>query len=100
VILHDRKHGAHTALFLCEDGQNPTCSWFDAKFFAVLGHDYRGHSPCAGGATFLVGLGLSKEIIQAIGRWLSAAWKIYIRYSPIVQAEQQLATLQSHFPKS
>jgi len=98
--LRDKHHGARTALFLREDGRNPTRSWFDTKFFAVLGQDYGGHSPRAGGATFLAGLGLSEEIIQAIGRWSSAAWKIYIRDNPTVRAEQQLAALRARFPTS
>lgn len=97
VVLCDGHHGAHTALFLCEDGWNTTHSWFDSKFFAVLGQDYGGHSPHAGGVTFLAGLGLSEEIIQVIGRWSSAAWKIYIRDNPTVWAEQQLVALWAHF---
>ncbi|KAJ7900796.1 hypothetical protein B0H13DRAFT_2336396 [Mycena leptocephala] len=39
-------------------------------------------------------LGLSESVIQAIGRWSSAAWKIYIRDNPTIRAEQQLAVLR------
>jgi len=96
TFLCDRHHGACAALFIQEDGHYPSQSWFDAKFFLILGHNYGGHSPCAGGATFFASLGLSKDVIQAIGRWSSRAWKIYIRDNPLVQAEQQLVTLQAH----
>jgi hypothetical protein len=39
-------------------------------------------------------LGLSESVIQAIGRWSSSAWKIYIRDNPTVRAEQQFAALK------
>ena len=97
MTIHDNRHGACTALFLWEDGRNPTRAWFDLKFFSVLEHDYGGHSPHAGGATFLAGLGLSEDVTQAIRRWSLAAWKIYIRDNPTVRAEQQLAMLWAHF---
>jgi hypothetical protein len=95
VDLRDKHLGVRAALFLREDGSHPTRSWFDAKFFTLLGHDYGGHSPRAGGATFFASLGLSEDVIQAIGRWSSKAWKIYIRDNPTVRAEQQLATLRA-----
>ena len=91
----DKRHGARTALFLQEDGRHPSRTWFDTKFFSLLGHDYGGHSPRAGGATYLASLGLSEDVIQAIGRWSSKAWKIYIRDNPTVRAEQQLAALRA-----
>ena len=79
-----------------ETGSQPTRAWFDKKFFAILGHDYGGHSPCVGGETFYASLGLFEDIIQAIGRWSSTAWKIYIRDNLTVRAEQQLAVLWMH----
>ncbi|KAF8231978.1 hypothetical protein L208DRAFT_1398121 [Tricholoma matsutake] len=87
----DSLHGLQAALWLRQDGTHPTRSWFDRKFFAILSHDFRGHSPRAGGATFLAALGLSESVIQAIGRWSSAAWKINIRENPTICAEQELA---------
>ena len=82
----DSIHNAHLALFLWEDGSHPTRSWFDTRFFAVLNREFRGHSPRAGGATFYASLGLSEDVIQALGRWSSQAWKIYIRDNPTVRA--------------
>ncbi|KAF5368147.1 hypothetical protein D9615_010186 [Tricholomella constricta] len=94
VVWRDRLHGSRLALFLREDGSHPTRSWFEKRLFAVLGREFGGHSPRAGGATFYAGLGLSEAVIQALGRWSSAAWKIYIRDNPAVRAEQQLASLR------
>jgi len=94
VLLRDRLHGATTSLFLREDGSQPTRSWFDAKFFSVLDHSFGGHSARAGGATYYASLGLSEDIIQALGRWSSAAWKTYIRENPVIRAELQLAAIR------
>ena len=66
------------------------------KKISFLSHDFGGHSACAGGATFYASLGLSAFIIQAIGRWSSSAWEIYIRDNPTVHAEHQLASIQLH----
>ena len=98
VALRDTRHGAHSALFLREDGSHPTRSWFDSKFLTVLDRRFGGHSPRAGGATFYAGLGVSESIIQALGRWSSAAWKIYIREHPLIRAEQQLAAIRLRLP--
>src|ERR1700683_1842597 len=45
----------------------------ESKCFAILNHSFRGHSPHAGGTTFYASLGLSEDIIQALGRWSSKA---------------------------
>ena len=66
IELRDKCHGAATSLFLCEDGSQPTRSWFDSIFFSVLDHSFGGHSARAGGATFYASLGLSEDIIQAV----------------------------------
>lgn len=89
--LRDKLHGARSALFICENGTVPTRSWFEAKFFGLVGREFGGHSARAGGATYYAGLGLSDAIIQALGRWSSEAFKIYIRDNPTVRAAQQLA---------
>ena len=92
--LRDIRHGAAASLFLREDGSQPTRSWYDSIFFSVLDHSFGGHSPRAGGATFYASLGLTEDIIQALGRWSSAAWKIYIRENPTIRAELQLAAIR------
>jgi hypothetical protein len=91
----DAVHGARAALFIRENGSHPTRSWFEKKFFVVLDRSFGGHSPRAGGATFYANLGLSEDIIQALGRWSSEAWKIYIRDNATVRAELQLAAIRS-----
>jgi hypothetical protein len=94
VAKRDAIHGAHCALFIRECGSVPDRTWFDAHFFAVLDRSFGGHSPRAGGATFYASLGLTEDVIQALGRWSSAAWKIYIRDNPTVRAELQLAAIR------
>jgi hypothetical protein len=96
VVRCDTFHGAKPALFIRRDGSLPTCSWFDSKIFSLLDCSFGGHSARAGGATFYSSLGLSEDIIQAIGRWSLQSWKIYIRDNPTVCAELQLASLRAY----
>lgn len=88
----DAIHGAKFALFLREDGSVPTRAWFDAKLFSFLNKSYGGHSARAGGATYYASLGLSEDIIMAIGRWSSQAWKTYIRDNPCIRTALYLAS--------
>lgn len=92
--LRDHLHGARSPLFLRENGLHPSRSWFDKKFFATQNHSYGGQSVRAGGATFYAGLGISEDVLQAIGRWTSSTWKIYIRDHPAIRVELQLARLR------
>jgi hypothetical protein len=94
--IRDSLHGPRPPLFIRADGSIPTRSWFSSIFFTFLSQDYGGHSARAGGATYYASLGLSESVIQAIGRWSSAAWKIYIRDNPTIRAEQQLASIRLH----
>ena len=94
VDVRDRIHGARAALFLLQDGTVPTRSWWDSKFFSVLDRRFGGQSARAGGATYYASLGVTESIIQALGRWTSSAWKIYIRDNPTIRMEQQLASLR------
>ncbi|KAF8221045.1 hypothetical protein L208DRAFT_1535796 [Tricholoma matsutake] len=93
LCWHDRLHGAKAVLFLWENGSHPSRSWFELKFFTVLDHHFGGHSACTGCATFLASLGVSESVIQAIGRWFSEAWKIYIHENPAVRVEQELVAI-------
>jgi len=38
----------------------------------------------AGGATHLAEIGTPSQVIRGIGRWLSAAWEVYIRIHPVL----------------
>ena len=90
VKCRDAVHRAQAALFICENSTHPTCSWFEKKFFTILDCSFGGHLPWVGSTTFYVSLGLSEDIIQALGRWSSEAWKIYIHNNPTIHAELQL----------
>jgi hypothetical protein len=96
VAARNSLHGAKTALFLTQDGTIPSRHWFDKRFFARLDRSFGGHSACAGSATFYASLGLSEDIIQALGRWSSQSWRIYIHDNPSIQAEAQLAAIRLH----
>jgi len=60
-------------------------------FFAT---DIGGQSMRAGGATSLAEHGVPPSLIQAIGRWSSDAFLIYIRKNPVLIQ----ALLYSHRP--
>jgi hypothetical protein len=94
--LRDLKHGARSPLFLRENGSHPSRAWFEKKFFKLVDRSYGGQSARAGGATFYANLGISEDVLQALGRWSSSAWKIYIRDHPAIRIELQLATLRLH----
>ncbi|PBK70502.1 hypothetical protein ARMSODRAFT_866301, partial [Armillaria solidipes] len=64
ITMRDARHGPQSPLFLCEDGSVPTRTWFDKRFFKIMGRDFGGHSLRAGGATFYASLGLSESVIQ------------------------------------
>jgi hypothetical protein len=92
--LRDHKHGARSPLFIRENGSHPSRAWFEHRFFTLLDRSYGGQSARAGGATFYASLGISEDVLQALGRWSSSAWKIYIRDHPTVRMEHQLAMLR------
>jgi hypothetical protein len=94
ITRRDALHGARVALFLREDSSMPSRAWFDTRFFSVLDRSFGGHSARSGGATFYASLGLSEDVIQALGRWSSSSWKIYVRDNPSVRAEAQLANIR------
>lgn len=92
----DTVHRSRPALFIREDGSHPTRSWFESKLFTLVDRSFGGQSARAGGATFYASLGLSEDVIQALGRWSSKAWKDYVRDNPSVRAELQLAGIALH----
>jgi hypothetical protein len=70
--LRDFKHGAKVLhppppLFIQENGHHPSRTWFNKRFFSVMDRSYGGQSAHAGGATFYANLGISEDILQAIG---------------------------------
>jgi hypothetical protein len=71
-------------LWLTAAGNPPTRRWFMKKFHLYFDARYGGHSLRAGGATLLAKKGVSFDLIQAIGRWSSDAFRIYVRQHPII----------------
>lgn len=72
------------ALFLTSTGAIPTRSWFVSRLSSVLTGNISGHSMRAGGATHFAAIGWPDDRIQALGRWSSEAYRIYIRKNPVV----------------
>ena len=78
---------AHPELWLRDTGSVPTRSWFIHRLRRHFSSDYAGHSLRAGGATTLALSGVPPERIQAIGRWSSNSFQLYIRKHPaLIQA--------------
>ncbi|KAJ2971042.1 hypothetical protein NUW54_g12595 [Trametes sanguinea] len=80
----DARFRFHSALWITTDGKHPSRAWFLARLRHVLPPTYAGHSLRAGGATYFAARGWSDDRIQALGRWSSEAYRIYIRENPVV----------------
>ena len=76
----DRLFPFHPQLWLRADGSVPTRGWFIHRLRRHFPADVAGHSLRAGGATALTQAGIPPHIIQAIGRWASDSFQIYIRH--------------------
>jgi hypothetical protein len=84
--LRSRDHlfPLNTELWLTSKGLVPTRHWFVSRLRKFFPKDYAGHSLRSGGATSLAEAGVSPDIIQAMGRWSSESFKIYIRKNPVL----------------
>ena len=80
----DNKFPFSSPLWLTSKGVIPTRSFFIKRLRRFFDSDTAGQSLRAGGATSLAENGVPPSIIQAIGRWASDAFKIYIRKSPVL----------------
>jgi hypothetical protein len=75
----------HPELWLTSRATVPTRHWFISRLRVFFpSKDYAGHSLRSGGATSLAESGVDLALIQAIGRWSSSAFRIYIRKNPVV----------------
>ena len=73
------------ALWLTATGSVPARRWFLSRLRSVIADPHiSGHSLRAGGATYFAGLGWPDDRIQALGRWSSDAFRVYIREHPVV----------------
>jgi hypothetical protein len=75
-------------LWLRADGSIPTRSWFLTRLRLHFLVDIAGQSMRCGGATALAQSGVPLDQIQAIGRWASSTFRIYIRQHPVLLAAQ------------
>ena len=81
---HDKLFPFHPQLWLRADGSVPTRGWFIWRLHQHFPPDVGGHSLRAGGATALAQASIPPHIIQAIGRWASNTFQIYIRHHPVL----------------
>lgn len=87
IASRDQLFPYHQPLWLRADGSVPTRGWFMLRFRKHFpDSDVSGHSLRAGGATALAEAGIPSHIIQAIGRWASDTFQIYIRQHPVLLA--------------
>jgi hypothetical protein len=80
----DRLFPFSTDLWLRADGSRPSRSFFIRRMKLFFSNDIAGQSMLAGGATSLAENGIPPHLIQAIGRWASPAFQIYIRKNPVL----------------
>jgi hypothetical protein len=80
----DRLFPLRLELWLTEAGSIPTRSWFLDRFHEHFADLPSGRSLREGGATMLASLGVPLHVIQAMGRWSSNTWQIYIQEHPAI----------------
>ena len=80
----DHRFPFHSELWLRADATIPTCAWFMRRLRAFFPADISGHSMRSGGATALAVAGVPASQIQAIGRWSSDSWQVYVRKHPVI----------------
>lgn len=75
----------HPSLWVTKTGSVPTREWFLRRLRILCPNTkIAGQSLRSGGATALAEDGVRPEIIQAIGRWASDTFHIYIRKNPVI----------------
>jgi len=82
MASRDRIHPLSLPLWLMENGDVPTRSFFMTRVCELFKDDVAGQSMRAGGATSLAEHGVPPSIIQPLGRWSSQAFLIYVRKNP------------------
>lgn len=80
--LRDAAFPHHIPLFLRSNGEVPVRSWFITRLKTFFPDNVAGHSLRSGGATALAISGIPDSRIQALGRWTSDAFQMYIRKHP------------------
>ena len=80
----DHLHSLASPLWITEAGHIPTRSFFMTRLRFFFSAKIGGQSMRAGGATSLAEHGVSPSLIQAMGRWSSSAFLVYIRKNPAI----------------
>lgn len=80
----DQKFPFNPELWLRNSGSVPTRAWFMLRLRRFFPAEIAGQSMRAGGATSLAEAGVLPSVIQAIGRWASNTFQIYIRKNPVL----------------
>ena len=80
----DKLFPIHPELWLTSSGRVPTRHWFISRLRAFFPNEIAGQSMRSGGATSLAEAGADLATIQAVGRWSSEAFRIYIRKNPVL----------------
>ena len=74
----DHRFPLHPELWLTSRGRVPTRHWFISRLRTFFPREIAGQSIRSGGATSLAEAGADLATIQAVGRWSSEAFRIYI----------------------
>ena len=84
LAARDAHFPLNPELWLTSKGQVPTRHWFMSRLRRFFPKEIAGHSMRSGGATSLAEAGADLATIQAVGRWSSDAFRIYIRKNPVL----------------
>ena len=84
IASRDAKFPLNPELWLTSRGTVPTRHWFISRLRKLFPRDIAGQSLRSGGATSLAESGADLATIQAVGRWSSEAFRIYIRKNPVL----------------
>ena len=84
LVSRDHLFPLSPELWLRANASPPTHSFFLNRLHFFFNSDVASQSLRSGGATSLALNGVAPHLIQAIGRWASPAFQIYIQKSPIL----------------
>lgn len=82
LASRDKCFPFHSSLWIRSNGTIPTRAWFISRLRNFFPESISGHSLRAGGATSLAAAGVTADRIQAMGRWSSDSFHIYVRKNP------------------
>ena len=84
LMSRDKLFPLSSPLWLRRDGTIPTRSFFIRRLRLFFENDVASQSLRAGGAITLAEMGSPPSLIQAIGRWTSESFRIYVRKNPVI----------------